>query len=467
MEPDKVKELADDIARIGLLHFIVVRSPNPGEATNDKPYVLMAGGRRLAAHMVLGRDEIEARLKDDLSPFDQRVAELSENVRRENLTFSEEADARAELASLLMSTRTIERAGATPDHKVSQLATLADVAADIGISHSMLTRDVKLSKAMKADPTLRMAASRGAAFRALEHKTIVADRLANAELNKAQEVADLRKKLVTADGISFIQDIPTASIDLVFSDLPYGIDYFEVLKDGSEVSKGAYDDKAAPAKAFMTGIVPQCLRVVKPSGWIVFFMCYEFHEYLQNLIRNSCRTHMTYSMDDEMHCSSWKVGSDCSYVAPELPPWIWTRRGKGNFGHAPDRHAANRYEMLVVVNGGAARFAKKPVENVLDFPPMSNERLHAMQKPHDLCREIIERTTVVGERVLDICFGSGAHLAAAASLGRDFLGCDSNPANLDGALGLVSQHYNPKAAATLARAKGADAGLDAAMEELK
>lgn len=98
--------------------------------------------------------------------------------------------------------------------------------------------------------------------------------------------------------------------------------------------------------------------------------------------------------------------------------------------------------MIVVCNGGNAKYAKKPVENVLDFPPMEGERLHSMQKPHDLCRELIERHTVLGEKVLDVTMGSGAHLAAAASLHRDFLGCDNNADNLPNALTLVGQHFN-------------------------
>lgn len=111
--------------------------------------------------------------------------------------------------------------------------------------------------------------------------------------------------------------------------------------------------------------------------------------------------------------------------------------------------------MIVVCNGGSAKYAKKPVENVLDFPPMEGERLHAMQKPHALCREIIERHTVIGEKVLDICMGSGAHLAAAADLRRDFLGCDSNPELLGPAFTLVGQFFNRETHDALQRGRNA------------
>lgn len=206
--------------------------------------------------------------------------------------------------------------------------------------------------------------------------------------------------------------------------------------------KGQYDDSIGTAKDFIADVVPEMVRVVKPTGWIVLFMGYELHSWLQDLLRTVCTLHFKYT-NENGRCEDCVASSPT--LRPELPPWIWTRRGKGNHGHWPELHASNRYEMIVVVNGGEAKLMKTPSyphENVLDFPPFSGERLHAMQKPHEVCREIIARTTVVGERVLDICMGSGAHLAAAADMGRDFRGCDSNPDNLASALTLVGQYYH-------------------------
>lgn len=261
---------------------------------------------------------------------------------------------------------------------------------------------------------------------------------------KSIDITDLRSKLLVADASQFVRTIPTQSIDFVFTDLPYGIDYFSVRKDGKH-ALGAYDDRTEKVLDFLTDIIPQALRVVKPTGWVAFFMCYEWHQWLQDQIRDTCKTHFQYRSGDSSYCmAKTEVGFDgtCDFFVPELPPSIWTRRGKGNHGHWPELHASNRYEMLVIVNGGKAKYAKKPVENVLDYAPLEGERLHEHQKPHDLCQEVISRFTVVGERVLDFCMGSGAHLAAAASMGRDFIGCDSNPDNLPKALQLIAQFYS-------------------------
>lgn len=423
MDKKKLGELVESIKANGLLHPIVVRDPFDQEIPSlpeGKKYILCVGGRRLAAHIVLGLDEIEANLKRDLDPLRAEIVELTENIERQDLSWDEANNARARIHELRV--------------KENPFQTLSQTAEELGISTMQMSRELKLSEAKKKDPSLKVATSAASALRMVEHREHVQQRAATAA--KAAG-SDLAQKLFTADGRDFIRTIPSQSIDLVFCDLPYGFDYFDAVKDGQNM-KGQYDDSIGTAKDFIADVVPQFVRVVKPTGWIVLFMGYELHGWLQDLLRTSCRTHGEYMISCMAHGNT-----DCGEsLRPELPPWIWTRRGKGNHGHWPELHASNRYEMIVVVNGGQAKLTKKPVENVLDFEPFSGERLHAMQKPHALCREIIDRTTVVGERVLDICFGSGAHLAAAADMGRDFLGCDRNPDNLASAVSLVGQYYH-------------------------
>lgn len=456
LDPVKVSELAESIKANGLIQAIVVRAPLPSELaeTGERQYVLSVGGRRTAAHILLGRAEIEAIIKEEVSdPIKVRIIELEENIRREDLSWQEEVEAREEITNLLIETQRVTTSLNRKGDAIEVVPlTPSRVAEQIGVSPAQLSRDLALASAIKKDPTLKLAASKGSAIRAASFKT---DMKARAAAVSQNSTSDLSSKLFCADASQFIRTIPSQSIDLVFSDLPYGIDYFDVRKGATEATKGHYDDSAESVKDFIADIVPHCLRVVKPSGWVVFFMCYEWHDWLQGLVRTCCIQHAQYT-DETGICfqGNHQGESPCRFLRPELPPWIWTRRGSGNHGHWPELHASNRYEILVVVNGGSAKLTKKPVENVLDFPPFDGERLHEMQKPHELCREIIERTTLVGERVLDVCFGSGAHLAAAASLGRDFVGCDSNPDNLTSALSLVSQHYDPQRAEILSRARG-------------
>jgi ParB/RepB/Spo0J family partition protein len=429
IDKKKIEELANSIKANGLLHPIVVRKPFESELgqVDKASFVLCVGGRRLAAHLLLRLTEIEVNFKENLNALDAEIVELEENVVRENLRWDEEAAARARIHVLRS--------------KQNPTQTLESTAEETGVTKSQLSRDVNLAEAIKKDPSLKGATSKGSAIRMLKHKKHMQER---SETALKVQGSDIAKKLHTADGVEFIKALPDKSVDLVFSDLPYRIDYFEGARSGENM-KGQYDDSALATEKFITEVVPEMVRVVKPTGWIVLFMSYEWHGWLQEIFKYTCLKHGRWTMNKEQECAvGLRIGDlgGCSTLKPELPPWIWTRRGKGNHGHYPELHASNRYEMIVVVNGGSAHLTKKPVENVLDFEPFSGERLHAMQKPHDLCCEIIDRTTVPGELVLDVCMGSGAGLAAAAAKGRDFLGCDLNPENLPAALSLVGQYYH-------------------------
>lgn len=397
----EVSELAASIEANGLLHPIVVRAPHSLSEGSGLPYVLVVGGRRLAAHVLLGRDGIEASLKENLNPLSAEVCELEENLKRVNLSWQEEVAAKARIHSLQL--------------VQNPMQTLSQTAEYIGESKANLSKDIALAEKLRIDPSLRASTSKGAAHRSADFKQNIATKVANVARSSAD---DIRSRLYIGDALDFAATIPSASIDLVFTDLPYGIDNFETQSTGKDhAGRSAFDDSKETVLPFLERLVPEACRVIKPTGWIVFFMCYEYHAQIMD----------------------WALRSGCT---PEMPPWIWHRPGSSNWGHFPELHAANRYEVLVVANGGRAKFVKKPLENVLTYAAVPNvEKLHNHQKPHEMCRDVIERFTVAGETVLDFCFGSGALLAAAADLGRNWRGSEKNPAMLDPAVSLISQYH--------------------------
>ena len=401
---DKVNELAQSIKANGLLHPVVIRLPMAGEETAGRPYVLVVGGRRLAAHILLGEERIEATLKSNLDPLSAEVCELDENLKRVNITWQEEIEAKSRIHAIRQLTNPFQ--------------TLEETANEIGQSVNTVSRDLALAEMLKEDPSLKSMTSKTSAIRGSVFKKNIA---AKVKAASTVDLASLRSKLHIMDAVDYARSLPAQSVDLVFTDLPYGIDQFENQSSGdNHEGFSKFDDHKDTVLPFVAALVPEIVRVVKPSGWICLFMSYEHHAWLMKEIE---RTGMK----------------------PELPPWMWYRSGSANWGHWPDRHAANRYEPIVVVNGGSALFTKKPLENVLNFEAVANaDKQHNHQKPHALCRELIERFTVPGDLVVDFCFGSGAHLAAAADLGRKFAGSESNPAMLEPAIALVSQYHKSR-----------------------
>ena len=80
---DEMNRLAGSIAEVGLIQPIVVRAKTV--PSRDTSYELVAGERRLRAHLMLGQTEIQA-LIVEASDGDLALMALAENLDREDLT---------------------------------------------------------------------------------------------------------------------------------------------------------------------------------------------------------------------------------------------------------------------------------------------------------------------------------------------------------------------------------------------
>ena len=406
------------------------------------PWVLVAGGRRYAALMLGEFPTFRADDFGTLSPLQQKICELEENLNRKNLEWPEEVFLKEEILRLRR-----EAAEETGDEfTTNRTASQKAIAAEFKETPANLSRDLNLAKALRENPELRNAPTKAAAIRMLEFKRKVDDRLARVDGTNLSHVG---QRLVTADMRDFVRSLPTHSVDLCFTDFPFGIDY-----KFDDHDRNKYADSVNDLEDLLADVIPEILRVTKPTGWLALMMGSTNYQYLCDLISQCCVTHFDYfdGWWEQLENGEWKWrmkaqcrstpkdGTTCQHVAPEDPEWIWYRPNSRNPSMWPELHAQNQFEKICVVNMGKAVMIKKNLGNVLVHDAVYEDRIHEMQRPHSLCVDIVSRFTVGGERVLDLCFGSGSALAAAASLQRDFIGCDINPANLGPALGWVTEH---------------------------
>ena len=101
--PASVANLARDIDNKGLIQPVVITPLTEDFINNRKDagviipqgceYLLIAGYRRTYAHKVLKKTAITAVIKADISFKDAMIVNLSENLQRTDLTFSQEAEA--------------------------------------------------------------------------------------------------------------------------------------------------------------------------------------------------------------------------------------------------------------------------------------------------------------------------------------------------------------------------------------
>jgi DNA modification methylase/ParB-like chromosome segregation protein Spo0J len=461
MDPTKLQRLANNIKTAGrLIHPINVRPtrtddmypqghPKAGQHV-EQPWVLITGGRRIAAHIILKKDDIEARNFDDLPPLEQKVIELYENLDREDLPYADELEAKAEILRI----------------RVAEGKTQAEVAEELGEDPGNFARDIQLHSEIKQDPTIKEAGTKNAARKLVEHRKEIDRRV---QTIKQVDVSGLKARLFTAKAEDFVRTLADNSVDLHMWDPPWAINYkspTEIAKATSgSIVKGKYDDSPEANLDMLVDVIPHVVRTVKPNGWICIIFATTGMNWLRTHLMSACKIHQGYcdvKYDFETGeferastvCSNVKVGDFCEFLNPEILPCIWYRPNSRNIGQWPDRHFKHVYESIMVVPGSSkARLVLTGKPDVLVYDAIYEDRLHEMQKPHELIKDLISRFTVMGELVVDLTFGSGAHLAAAAELNRDFKGCERNPELLSTALGLVAQFYNKGAAAAVIAGK--------------
>jgi modification methylase len=237
--------------------------------------------------------------------------------------------------------------------------------------------------------------------------------------------------IIRGDCVAALEQLPPASVDLVFADPPYNLQLSGALTrpDQSEVdavdddwdkfaSFAAYDD-------FTRAWLLACRRVLKPNGtlWVIgsYHNIFRVGATLQDLgfwILNDVVWRKTNPMPNFR-------GRRFQNAHETL---IWASRD-------PDAKAYTfNYDALKAGNDDVQ------VRSDWLFPICTgNERLkdatgrkaHPTQKPEALLHRILTATTRPGDVVLDPFFGSGTTGAVARRLGRHFVGVEREQAYID------------------------------------
>ena len=173
-----IEDLLESIPRNGVLvPIIVIAESGPA----NQPYKLIAGERRYTASRQLHIETIPARLLGDLSPIEQRVVELEENLRRKDLGWQDQCLAMASIHEVLS-----QQHGETWNYtKTSE---------NLGYSPAWVQRCCRVAKELHRDNVRTMdTATRAYNFLAREDERVAADAVSDimASAQKAaQDVFD-------------------------------------------------------------------------------------------------------------------------------------------------------------------------------------------------------------------------------------------------------------------------------------
>lgn len=431
----KVAELAVSIQAHGLLSPIVIEPLDRTRFIDAPPHCthrLLAGYRRLLSHALLKIPEIAFTLKENVDAVEAEEIELDENLMRENLTWQDEVKAKARLVEI---------------RKQKYGEGVREVAEHIGESRGETWEDARLAKAMEVMPELAHAKNKTQA----QNKLRLAVRRANLT-EKAEEIrtsakainTDLSTRVRLGDSVILAKDIQSESVHLVLTDPPYGINL-----DQGETKKGSphptiygegENDATYDIQDLTALIAKEAFRVLVPDAHAYFWFDIKAHGKILHLL------------------------TEAGFTVDPIP-LLWVKPGPGQVNH-PESRWGSGYEAAFFCRKGNRALLKQGQSNVLSHDPVPpKKKIHPVEKPVALLRQLIESSTAPAEIVVDFFGGSGSTGEAASQLGRDFLLFEKDPAYHAGILERLSGVIIGKSSASMDKASD-DYDPLAALEEL-
>jgi ParB/RepB/Spo0J family partition protein len=400
-----IQGMMDSLKRFGQIQpIVVVKAPEKG----DDWFRLIAGERRTRAAIMLGWKSIPYVLKEHLDPILQKEIELEENVRRSNLTMMEEANALLEIDDLKRKIHG-ETGGSSSTEQGWSIEKTAQL---VNQPASTVQRKIKVARAARSDPKLAALVANlplAAAARHIEqHK-----KTQKAERQHANGTLKLDTSLREGDSRELIKAVADASVGMVLTDPPFGIDEIEDSRQkggGGDSQVYTATLKASDnldldsAVKLMDDLSPELFRVCKPGAHIYIF----------------CST----TLAPFIYQSLEKAGFECQ---KSLLIWNKMRTTTPSRGY----EYASSYEPIVFGwKPPRTRMLNLPSANILSYSPLhATKKLHRFEKPGKLIQFLINQSSTMGDLIFDPFAGSARTLLEAKRLNRSALGFELDHEN--------------------------------------
>jgi len=424
-----VAVLAKSIKEFGIIQPIVLVRDSQSRT------VLVAGGRRLKALYSLGRTTLlhgvdfvwRQESNDDQGRLRLQAVELEENIRRQDLHWSEVIKAKAKLFALMQNIHGVskgQRAASGTDNVVRKAHTIRGaegfgvikLAAMLGEAHSTTSRDLELAGFVDKHPMLAALPTRADAQRKLGVAVTVA-----AMQSLAKKSTVNAPVAVDADGVAVVgtdsqplvngvvvgESVPalnqnwrlysgrfednivqvrSSSVDLILTDLPYNIGLGDSTASHG-AGLGQFNDSGLDVVDMCRSVAVESFRILRQDRFAVFFFGFAYYK--------------------EFYDALTQVG-----FTVDTYPFIWIRDRTA----PPDgsRRYSKSYDPALICSKGDARFIRPNLANSVSISSVrGQERLHASQKPLALMEKFVLDMTTKSCVVLDMFAGAGTTGEAA------------------------------------------------------
>lgn len=410
VERSAIQTMKDSIAHpdVGLMTPIVVMG------LGNSQYQLIAGFRRLTSVVELHNEnrpikwtigpleagKIPATIIDSRSLPALLQMEFDENDIREELTWQERVAAISEIAA---ARKTVNPAATQVDLARETFDKMGGEAASpqsVGAINYEISQALAVAAVLAERPDLQKASSSHQAYQILLK-----------ERSEAFESELIRRRLLKTSGLklwdirhgdlrNILPTLPEGDVDLILVDPPYGQDIHK--EDFAAGTIHRYDDSESYAMELAIFIIQEGWRLTKAKANLFMFCAAEHFPTLKTAAAQ-------YGWTPWFHRIIWQKGEGTGHS-----PW----------GHLGFRHD---YECLFWATKGQ-RGIQGPLSDVLDDPKFSKvgsrAKVHGAEKPVELLKFLIEKSTRPHDLVLDPCVGSGSTALAAASLKRRVIGIE-------------------------------------------
>lgn len=394
-----IEELAQSIIKTGLLHPIII--------TPDGQ--LVAGERRLRAHLFAGLSHIPARYTTELPTDELERIELEENVKRNDLTWREENAAIARYHALREST---EESWTLDDTAQALSYSKASISRHLGVAAAIASGDELVMNADTLTVAVNIVARRQQ--RAADASEVESDASITDFLSSPANPAAVASAPATAKGATAVPRAPEGEalsapkapflhadfhewlkrpfagpkFNFIHCDFPYGIN-FDKHNGGATGTFGGYDDSGEVYWGLIKALASCMDSHVAKSAHLMFWLSPKYLE--------------------ETAIALEKMGWKVNYV-----PLIWHRSDNSGILPDPKRGPRQVYETCLMASRGD-RFVAQAVSNLFACP--KSKEIHASEKPREMLahffRMFVDESTVM----LDPTMGSGNSVRVAQDMG--------------------------------------------------
>lgn len=387
----ELSRLAESIKGKGQLQPGVCRQVDDG-------YELVAGERRLRA-CELAQVDYAFTLLGETDPVKLLEIELEENVCRQNLTFQEEAEGMERLHELLKQQAGKDLVGKNP-HGIRETAayvnkSAATVSDDLLIAKFLDVKEVREAKnkseAKKVIKRIAEQFERAEAFKKAKEAE-VKENFSDEELSEEEQLLQQAKfyasKIIVGEMEAELPKLDK-EFDVVIFDPPWG-EALDVVSLESGSKKNYKDDPAEFEK--LKGQLELLYSKMKKNSHLYLFFGIRRHQAVFDLLET--------------------VGFETNRI-----PLIWYKVGAHRTRN-PDKWPGRSYEPIAFARKGNKILVKKGGPDVISVKPIFGRAAghHRSPKSPALYRELLIRSALPGECVLDPMCGTGPLAVAAEAL---------------------------------------------------